>query len=159
MNHLRLIAAFLFIYLALTSNLEFSNVAAGFLIAVGLVLLIRPPHRRLNWRRAPSMIFALAIYVTVLVYDLIASGIQIARIVLDPALPIKPGIIAIASQCESELATALSAHAITLTPGEMVIEIDKSGVMYTHCLDVGNAEKYVAQAQKMRRDLLKKIFD
>ena len=37
------------------------------------------------------------------------------------------------------MATALSAHAVSLTPGELVVEIDDEGVMYTHCLDASRA--------------------
>jgi multicomponent Na+:H+ antiporter subunit E len=78
--------------------------------------------------------------------------------VLNPRLPLRQGIIAIPSGCQSELGTALSAHAITLTPGEMVVEIDADGVMYTHALDVSAAETAVLDAQTQRRDLLAKIF-
>jgi multicomponent Na+:H+ antiporter subunit E len=64
----------------------------------------------------------------------------------------------IPSGCDSELATALSAHAITLAPGEMVVEIGEGGIMYTHTLDVTQAAEYVAEAQQLRRELLRKIF-
>jgi multicomponent Na+:H+ antiporter subunit E len=97
-------------------------------------------------------------YLFVVARDAIKSGLMAARLVLDPALPVKPGIIPIPSGCDSELATALSAHAITLAPGEMVVEIGAGGVMYTHTLDVTQAAEYVEQAQQMRRDLLSKIF-
>jgi multicomponent Na+:H+ antiporter subunit E len=56
------------------------------------------------------------------------------------------------------MGTALSAHAITLAPGEMVVEMDEKGVMYTSCLDTTNSEKYIEDAQKIRKDLLQKIF-
>ena len=56
------------------------------------------------------------------------------------------------------MATALSAHAITLAPGEMVVEIGEGGVMYTHTLDASQAADYVAEAQDLRRELLRKIF-
>ena len=105
------------------------------------------------------MILALGAYVLIVTRDVILSGLQVARLVLDPSLPIRPGIIAIPSLCQSELATALSAHAITLAPGEMVVEIDKHGIMYTHTLDVTKAESYVNEAQQMRSDLLARIFD
>lgn len=146
------------IYLAGTSNLEWRNIAFGLIISTGIILLIRPGPRHMDWHRLPMAMVALAQYLVILAYDLIASGLRTARIVLNPDLPIKPGIIAIPSECDSELGTALSAHAITLTPGSMVIEIDAHGVMYTHCLDVTDADKQITNAQKMRRDLLKKIF-
>jgi len=149
MHNLLIILSLLFIYLELSSNFEFSNIVLGLLIVTGITKLVRPRRRPSDWRRLPSATVALVRYTVILAYDLIASGVQVARIVLDPALPIKPGIVAIPSECESELDAAFSAHAITLTPGEMVIEMDDAGV---------DAERYVVEAQNMRRDLLQKIF-
>ena len=146
------------VYLALTANLEPSNLVLGLLIAAGLTLLIKPQRERVELRRLPEAILALSQYIFIVVYDAIKSGLVAARIILDPALPIEPGIVAIPSGCKSELATALSAHAITLAPGEMVIEISKEGVMYTHTLDATRAAEYVADAQRLRRELLGKIF-
>jgi multicomponent Na+:H+ antiporter subunit E len=120
------------------------------MIVTGITKLIRPRRFSIDWHRLPSSVSALVLYLVILVYDVIASGIQVARIVLDPALPIKPGIVAIPSQCDSEMGTALSAHAITLAPGEMVVEIDERGVMYTSCLDAANSEKYTEDAQKWK---------
>jgi multicomponent Na+:H+ antiporter subunit E len=146
------------VYLALTANLEPSNLILGLLIAVGLTALLRPPRGTFVLRQLPGALLALGRYLFVVARDAIMSGLMAARLVLDPALPVKPGIIPIPSGCDSELATALSAHAITLAPGEMVVEIGEGGVMYTHTLDVTQAAEYVAEAQHLRRDLLRKIF-
>jgi len=158
MYYLLIIVPLLFVYLELSSNFELSNIIVGLMIVTGIVKLIRPRRLPMDLRRLPSSVFALMRYLVKLVYDVIASGIQVARIVMDPGLPIKPGIISISSECESEMGTALSAHAITLAPGEMVVEMDEKGVMYTSCLDTTNSEKYVEDAQKIRKDLLQKIF-
>ena len=158
MYYLLIIIPLLFVYLELSSNFELSNIIVGLMIVTGITKLIRPQHFSIDWHRLPSSVSALVLYLVILVYDVIASGIQVVRIVLDPALPIKPGIVAIPSQCDSEMGTALSAHAITLAPGEMVVEMDEKGVMYTSCLDTTNAEKYTEDAQRIRKDLLQKIF-
>lgn len=146
------------VYLALTANLELSNLVLALLIAAGLLLLMRPPRGSIQARRLPEAMLAMGRYVLIVLYDAVKSGLAVARILLDPALPVKPGIVAIPSGCRSELATALSAHAITLAPGEMVIEISDQGVMYIHTLDITHAAEYVADAQRMRRQLLSKIF-
>ncbi|MGD8462786.1 MAG: Na+/H+ antiporter subunit E [Anaerolineae bacterium] len=146
------------VYLALTANLELSNLILGLLIAAGLTRLLRPPRGSFELRRLPVALLALGRYLFVVAWDAIKSGLVAARLVLDPALPVKPGIVAIPSGCDSELATALSAHAITLAPGEMVVEIGEGGVMYTHTLDATQAADYVAEAQSLRSDLLRKIF-
>jgi multicomponent Na+:H+ antiporter subunit E len=158
MARLRLTIPLFLIYLALTSNLAWNNLLVGLLVGAGLSWLLRPSPKPIQWRRLPTALLAVARYLLALLVDLITSGMQVARIVLDPRLPIQPGIVAIPSGCQSELATALSAHAISLAPGELVVEIDSNGVMYTHCLDASRAADYVAEAQQMRRDLLQKIF-
>jgi multicomponent Na+:H+ antiporter subunit E len=105
------------------------------------------------------VVIALARYVGLAVYDLAVSGFQVARIVLDPRTEIRPGILAIPSDSESELGTALSAHALTLSPGELVLEIDDEGIMYTHVLDATDAESHLLEAERLRRDLLSKLLD
>lgn len=158
MYYIRPVSLLTLTYLVLTTNLEIGNVITGLIIATFVVWLIRPEAHQVSWRQIPTAALALGRYILVLIYDLVVSGVQVARIVLDPALPIKPGIIAIPSKCRSEMASALSAHAITLTPGESVIEMDEDGVMYTHCLDAAQSEEVVEQAQNMRVNLLEKIF-
>ncbi len=158
MYYSRAIVLLALAYLALTANLEPSNIIVSLLLATAIILLLRPERRPVNLKRTIPAAIAFGRYLLILVYDLLVSGIQVARIVLDPALPIKPGVVAIPSGCESELGTALSAHAVSLTPGELVVEIDERGVMYTHCLNATGAEQYIAAAQKLRRDMLEKIF-
>jgi multicomponent Na+:H+ antiporter subunit E len=158
MHYLKFIIPLLILYLVMTTNLEFSNVITGAVIATGITLLLRPTARSFDIRRWPGALWAAAQYIVILIIDVIKSGVTVARIVLTPSLPINPGIVAIPSLCESELATALSAHAISITPGEVVIELDDQGVMYTHCLDATLADEYLEEAQRLRRELLQKIF-
>ena len=146
------------LYLLLSANWSVRNLVTGLVLAGIVALLIRPEKRPLDWKRLPDALLASLLYLLRLLRELAISGIQVARIVLSPSLPIQPGIIAIPSQCQSDFGVALSAHAITLTPGEMVVEIDAAGVMYTHVLDATDAEKRVADAQQIRRDLLSRIF-
>lgn len=159
MYAIRPIALLTLTYLALTANLELINVIAGLIIAALVVVLVRPQPHKVTWRQVPGRTIALGRYVLLLIYDLVVSGLQVARIVLDPALPIKPGIIAIPSRYRSEMASALNAHAITLTPGESVIEMGEDGLMYTHCLDAEQSNEVIEQAQNLRVDLLEKIFE
>jgi multicomponent Na+:H+ antiporter subunit E len=158
MHYVRTILILLAIYLALTGNLQPSNIVLGALVATSAALLLRPQPSRADVRRLPAAIWAILRYIAILAADVVKSGLAVARIVLDPALPIRPGIITIDSGCGSELGAALSAHALSITPGELVIGIDENGVMYTHCLDATHSAEYVAQAQEMRTHLLSKIF-
>jgi len=103
-------------------------------------------------------VVASARYVLTLGYDMVVSGVQVARIVLSPSLPIRPGIVAIPAETNTDLGIALSAHAVSLTPGELVVEIDDDHMMYTHCLDATHAETYIKDAHDLRIELLNEIF-
>jgi multicomponent Na+:H+ antiporter subunit E len=148
------------VYLALTGNLELSNLVVGMIVALIVSLLLPkgelPPF---SLKRIPGFLAAGIGYMWTVAIDVIRGGISTARIVLDPKLPINPGIIAIPSGSKSELGTALSAHAITLSPGELVVAIDDEGVMYTHCLDVTDTEKFIEKAQSTRKNFLSKMFE
>lgn len=158
MYQLRLIVLLTLGYLTMTSNLEPANVVVGLLLAVGVMRLVRPRPMALHSQNVVGSLWALVRYLTQLAGDLVVSGLQVARMVLSPVIPIRPGIIAIPAQTRSELGVALSAHAITLTPGELVVEMDEEQVMYTHCLDATHSAEYIQDAVDMRRDLLDQIF-
>ena len=159
MRYLPFILFLTVIYLLLTSNMEWLNIVVGVLIAAGITLLLRPEVKLLSWRRVPRAILASIQYLGILAYDIIKGGIMVAKLVWSPKLKIQPAIVAIPSGCDSELATALSAHATSVAPGELVVEIDEDGVMYTHILDVTHSSEYKDQAQLIRRDLLSKIIE
>lgn len=158
MHYLVFIIPVWLLYVMLTANWAFNNLVVGLVLAVIVTWLVRPMKRPFAWQRLPDALLATLLYLGRLLWELLVSGVQVAHIVLSPSLPIKPGIIAIPSECESDLGVALSAHAITLTPGEMVVEIDEGRVMYTHVLDATDADQRVAEAQRIRRDLLSRIF-
>jgi len=147
------------VYLLLTSNLEWLNVIAGVVIATGITLILKPQLKPVLWHRAPRAFLAMIQYLGIMIYDILKGGIMVAKSVWSRNLKIRPSIIAIPSGCESELATALSAHAISISPGELVVEIDPYGVMYTHVLDVTHSAEYQEQAQQMRNGLLSKIIE
>lgn len=157
-SNLRLLLLLAAAYVMMTGNLEPVNLV--FAVGIGAVALFlwRPRLNPRDWRNAPLSLWALVKYVALLAIDVIRSGVAVARIVLSRDMPIQPGIIAIPSQCATELGTALSAHAITITPGEMVMEISPDGVMYTHCLDATHSEAKAAEAQRVRVEMLERIF-
>ena len=148
-----------FTYLALSANLELSNLILGIFLAAGILLLLRVPRGPVKWTRLPLAFTALAIFVGMLLYNVIRSGIQMVRIIVHPNLPIKSGIVAISTGCQSELGRAINAHAISLPPGELFVELDENGTMYIHSLDVYLTKKQAEASQKIQGDLLERIFD
>ena len=148
------------IYMALTQKTWqniLPNLFLGAFIAIFISFLFPPRSRPFDWSRVIPFLVGLVQYAWLVIVDMFKSAYNVARIVLDPKLPIRPGIIAIKTGCASELATALSAHAITLTPGEMVVAIGEEGILYTHTLDIVRSQAHAEDAQELRRNLLSKL--
>jgi multicomponent Na+:H+ antiporter subunit E len=159
MGYVWTILAVTALYLALTGNLAFNNILVGLLIASAIALLLGPTRSAVELRRAPRSLLALLQYTLLLAYDIVRSGVGVARIVLDPKLPIRPGILAIPSECESDLGVALVSHALSVTPGELVVGVDHERTLYVHCLDASHAEDTIREAQALRRTLLSRILE
>jgi multicomponent Na+:H+ antiporter subunit E len=156
--YLRVVIPLTIIYLLVTNNYEISNIVVGLLIALALAVLVKPQTQAVKWQSLPSLMVAVLQYTIVLIWDVFLNGLKVAYIVLTPSLQIMPGIVAIPSGCKTEVATALSAFAITAAPGEMVLETDDDGIMYTHCLIAVGKDDLMAQAQARRRQILGRIF-
>lgn len=159
-GRLQIVFSLMLVYLALAhqpGEKFLPNLVFGFLIAMGVSLFIPARRQPVDLRRGLISLSGLLRYALLVVADMFKSAYNVARIVLDPKLPIRPGIVAIDSGCQSELATALSAHAITLTPGEMVVAMDERGIMYIHTLEIDRSDEYAEEAQSLRRNLLSKI--
>ena len=159
-GYLRYILPTWAIYMGLTQNYaQPTNWVLGFLVAVFVTYLLNPqPPDGLRWHLIPSELQAFVRYSGVLGWDLLRSGVQLARIVTSRNMPLAQGIIKLETYSHDPLDAALSAHSITLTPGEMVLEIADDGAMYTHCLDAPESMVSEVAAQQRRQRLLNLIY-
>ena len=147
------------IYLALTANIEPVNILLGAVLAGLAVYLVRPGKFVQNLAHLPQAAWAMIRFIVTLGEDILKSGIAVAKIVLSPDLPIHPGIIRIDTGCQNEIGEALTAYALTVTPGEIVMEISEGGEFFVHCLDVRSSEQYIHDAQAMYQGILRKIYE
>lgn len=158
MNRIILWIMILFAYLALSTNISVYNIFFGALVATAVMWLI-PLHRNtVNVKDVPRGFCALVVYLSMLIRNVIIGGIQVAALVLRPKMVLKSGVIAVKADCDHELGQALSAHSITLSPGELLVETDKDGTMYIHTLDIEQTAGSIEKEQAKRRYLIDLIF-
>lgn len=145
-------------WVAIVGSLTLENLVVGFLVGLGITLL-RPRAERIEVRRLPGQLFALVLYMFALFRDIVFSGIDVARRVLSPDMRLNPGIIAVSTQDKERSRTilALSANYISLTPGELVVEVADDHIMYVHCLDVEQSAPAIDALQTKRLALLKRV--
>ncbi|MDH3472449.1 MAG: Na+/H+ antiporter subunit E [Rhodospirillales bacterium] len=74
-----------------------------------------------------------------LAWEIVKSNIDVARIVLDPALPISPRVIKVEASQAEDLGRVIYANSITLTPGTVSIDV-RGGTIEVHALTRSLAE-------------------
>ena len=147
-------------WMGITNLLTLESFLVGYILSIVGLVLFRPNFDPINLRKLPGQLVALVIYVVMLYRDILLSGFDLARRVLSRDMRLKLGIIAVATQDpeKSPVVAALSADVVTLTPGELVVEIEDNSVMYVHCLDIEHTESHATAVQARRLQLLRRIL-
>ena len=74
-----------------------------------------------------------------LLLEIVKSSIDVAKVVLNPKLPISPSVIDIKAQPTGKIGQAILGNAITLSPGTMTIDA-YDGNLKIHCLTRDTAQ-------------------
>lgn len=159
-------------WMLLTGNISLESFGVGMLISFAVLMLLfsDEPTPSITLSQLPDRVVASVIYFLILCRDIYLSAMDVTKRVLDPKMPLNPGIIAVSTQHTSitpplgevditaDTVAAISAHGITITPGELVVDFEGSNVMYVHCLDV-NASLQVAESNQAKRmKLIKRMM-
>lgn len=149
-----------FTWMGITNNVSVGSFVVGYGLSLGLLFLRRPQLARVDWKQLPDQLLAAIVYIVILFRDILLSGVDVARRVLSRDMQLRPGIVVISTQDEkrSKLIAALSADVITLTPGELVVELEDDHLMYIHCLDVQTTAASAETAQARRLELFNRIL-
>jgi multicomponent Na+:H+ antiporter subunit E len=88
-------------------------------------------------RTARRIIFAV-IYVFRFAKELVLANYQVAKLVLSPRLPVRPGFVAIPLTARTDFEITSFANSITLTPGTISVHVpDDRHAIVIHAIDVG----------------------
>ena len=83
----------------------------------------------------PKAIFYFIIYIFVFLWELVKSSFDVASRVVQPTIPINPGIVKVKTKLKSKLGRTILANSITLTPGTLTVETNGEDY-YIHWIDV-----------------------
>ncbi|HEX2621558.1 MAG TPA: Na+/H+ antiporter subunit E [Phototrophicaceae bacterium] len=149
-----------FMWMIVTSSISPGGFFVGAVVGLAIVMLLRLQKNEINFRKLPDQLWALVVYTLTLFRDIWLSSVDVTKRVLNPALPMKPGILRVETQdpTENDVVAAFSAHGITITPGELVVDFDDRRAMYVHCLDVEASGQSADGAQTKRLRLLNRIL-
>ncbi|MFB6342967.1 Na+/H+ antiporter subunit E [Saccharicrinis sp. FJH62] len=83
-----------------------------------------------------SFLYSIA-FLGVFWWELIKSNIDVALRVLNPSLPINPGIVEVKTRLKTNIGKMMLANSITLTPGTLTVDI-RDDSMFIHWIDVSS---------------------
>lgn len=135
-----LIIYFLF-WLAYTASFAVEEMIIGIIIATLLSLFT---YKSFTQIKSDNNIFKRIIsfiaYIPIFVIEMVKANIDVARRVINPNLPINPGIVKINTDLSSDYAKLFLANSITLTPGTLTMDV-KDDSLYIHWIDVASSNK------------------
>ncbi|MEV7226370.1 Na+/H+ antiporter subunit E [Polymorphospora sp. NPDC051019] len=124
------------------------NVIGGLVVAVVVLVFFPLPRVTFGGRIRP---FALLRFVLRFLADLITASIEVAGVALRPGYQPSSAIIAVRLRVHSDLNLTLTAEALSLVPGSLIVEADRStGTLYVHVLDLAGPEA----VERMRQEIL-----
>lgn len=89
--------------------------------------------------------------------ELIVANLVVAYDIVTPRDHMKPGIIAVPLDAETDMEITMLANLITLTPGSLSLDISKDKkVLYVHALYVDDAEEF---RQKIKNGMERRLLE
>lgn len=136
------------VWVLLWGTLSWANVLGG--LVVGLVVLTVFPLPPVTFagrlHPLPLLRFTLRF-----LRDLVVASVQIAALALRFGHPPLGAIIAVPLRVRSDLNLTLTAEALSLVPGSLIVEVDRdAGILYVHILGVRDRD----EVEQFRRGVL-----
>lgn len=159
MNKVIQFLLYFLIYFLLTfsfQKIELTELVIGFILALILTVLI-PFELRTN--KILKRFFYFLKFLLNFFIEMTRANIDVAKRVVMPRIPLKPGIIRYPLTVKSDIAKYLLANSITLTPGTLSVELSENN-LYIHCIDIsGTAEEIVARIKNKFEIVLREVFE
>lgn len=158
MQRTLIIAPLLVLTWLLTEDFTVAGFGFSLLLAV-LISLALPklPKQSLTLGNVLSSCVALMKHLGgVLLISLPKAGMRVAQLVLFQPQSVDPKVEKVTSGVDSDLDRAISAHAMTITPGELVVEFSPEGDLWSHLLEPDKKDAY-QKAQNERAENIRKI--
>ena len=124
------------VWILLWGTISAANILSGFAVALLITFLLSLPAVPVEGRLHPLSLVQLNL---VIGRNLVVSSLQVAWLAVKPGAPPMSAVLRARLSVKSDLVLALAVHAINITPGTMVLEIDRDRrLVYVHVLDVGS---------------------
>jgi len=131
---------------AVTGTFSIGNLLVGFVLGFAILFLIRRiagiPNYFVEVRKVLSLILFL-------LWELLLANLRVAWEIVRPRFRMRPGVIAIPLEAQTDFEITSLANLISLTPGSMSLDVSTDRkVLYIHALDVQDPEELIGQIKE-----------
>ncbi|MEH0931733.1 Na+/H+ antiporter subunit E [Micromonospora sp. CPCC 205558] len=132
------------VWILLWGDITWANLVGGLLVGAAVLVFFPLPAVSFGGRLRPRALLAFA---GRFVIELVSASLHIARIAVQPGYRPRGAIIGVRLRVPTDLSLALTAEAVSLVPGTLILEVDRdAGTLYLHVLDThGPADLDVAR--------------
>lgn len=126
------ISAFIVFYILwlVLAGVNQQELIAGAVVSALLAVVV---GKLVNYEFGPRTLVTLVkytfLYIPLFLWKLVLANFQMAKMVLSPTLPIKPGFVVLKTGLKSDIAKLSLANSITLTPGTLSLDIENEEVL------------------------------
>jgi multicomponent Na+:H+ antiporter subunit E len=150
------------IWLLLVGSFDLQESAVGLIVAV-LTAFVSLPHLAVldGVKLSPALPWHVLRYLASFLRALLQSNLDMAGRVLSPSLPIRPAIVEVHTELQSDLGKLLLANSITLTPGTLSVDVHGDRLL-VHWIDISPGADMVHATRAIAADferLLREFLD
>jgi len=130
------------VWIGLTNSLDIQELIVGAIVAF-VIARFFTPNREFNLK---ELVIKYIKFIPIFLKNLVQSNIAVAKIVLNPKLPINTGIVKLKTSLNSDHDKLVLANAITLTPGTITIEL-RDNDLFIHILNMDSFDRDILQKE------------
>jgi multicomponent Na+:H+ antiporter subunit E len=121
------------VWVLLWGSLTWLTVVGGVLVALVVVAVFPLPPIMFDGIRVGALLTFTGFFLR----DLVVASAQIAWLAVRPGEPPRSAVIAVPLRVPSDLVLTLTAEALSLIPGSLIVEADRvTGTLYVHVIGV-----------------------
>jgi len=130
------------VWIGLTNSLDVQELLVGAVVA----FVVAKYFTKDNKMSLRGLTIKYLRFTPIFIKNLVQSNIEVAKIVLNPKLPINTGVVKLKTKLTDKHDKLILANAITLTPGTITLELDNDE-LYVHVLNMDSLDRDVLQLE------------
>ncbi|MFI7024907.1 Na+/H+ antiporter subunit E [Micromonospora sp. NPDC049900] len=147
-NRIVAVTVLVVVWVLLWGTFSWANIISGLVVAAILIAVFPLPPVTFAGRLHP---LGMLRFWARFLYDLVVASVQIAWLAFRPGHVPRSAIIAVQLRVNTDLNLTLTAEALSLVPGSLILEADRNtGTLFVHVINVNSLD----EVEQFRREVL-----